>query len=72
MSRSFVKTGSFFFEWTVRGGQTQTFSRLASPTRKQFDDAKREDAPPLKTTRSRKTPRAKDAKFRVTGVSDII
>ena len=58
----------------TRAGQTRTFSRLcviASPTRKHFDDAKRKDAPPLKTTRSRKTRRVTDAKFRVTGVSDI-
>ena len=65
---------SLFHVAKTRGGQTRTFSRLrvvASPTRKQFDDAKREDAPPLKTTRSRKTRQATYAKFRVTGISDI-
>ena len=57
-----------------RGGQTRTFLRLrvvASPMRKQFDDAKHKDAPPLKTTRLRKTRQATYAKFRVTGISDI-
>ena len=44
---------------------------FASLTRKQFDDAKREDAPPLITIRSQKTRWVTDAKFRVTGVSDI-
>ena len=51
-----------------RAGQTRTLSRLrvfASPTRKHFDDANREDAQSLKTTRSRKTRRVTDAKFRV-------
>ena len=47
------------------------FRDFASPTRKHFDDVKREDAPPLKTTRSRKERRVTDAKFCVTGVSDI-
>ena len=44
---------------------------MASPTRKHFDDAKRKDAPPLKTTRSRKTRRVTDVKFCVTGVGEI-
>ena len=52
-------------------GRRERFRVFASPTQKHFDDAKREDAPPLKTTRSRKTRRVTDAKFRVTGVSDI-
>ena len=52
-------------------GRRERFRVFASPTRKHFDDAKREDAPPLKTTRSRKTRRVTDAKFRVTGVGDI-
>ena len=57
-----------------RAGQTRTFSRhrvFASPTRKHFDNAKCKDAPPLKTTPSRKTRRVTHAKFRVTGISDI-
>ena len=57
-----------------RGRQMRTFSCLrvfASSTRKQFDDTKREDTPPLKTTRSQKMRRVTDAKFRITGVSDI-
>ena len=46
----------------TRAGQTRKFSR------KHFDDAKHKDAPPLKTTLSRKTRRVTDAKFRVTDV----
>ena len=52
-------------------GRRERFRVFSSPTRKHFDDAKREDASPLKTTRLRKTRRATDAKFCVTGVSDI-
>ena len=47
------------------------FHVLASPMRKHFDDAKREDTSLLKTTQSRKTRQVTDAKFRITGVSDI-
>ena len=38
-----------------RAGQMRTFLHLrvfTSPTRKHFDDTKREDTPPLKTTQS--------------------
>ena len=52
-------------------GRRERFRVFASPTREHFDDAKREDVPPLKTMRSRKTRRVTDVKFRVTGVSDI-
>ena len=47
-------------------GRRKRFPVFASPMHKHFDDVKREDAPPLKMTR-----RVTDAKFRVTGVSDI-
>ena len=40
-------------------------------TRKLYDKAKREDEPPLKTMRSRKMQQVTDAKFCITGVSDI-
>ena len=43
--------------YTAELGRSAHFRVFASPTRKHFDDAKREDAPPLKTTRSRKTRR---------------
>ena len=52
-------------------GRRERFRVFASPTQKHFDNAKRKDAPLLKTTRSRKTRRVTDAKSRVTGVSDI-
>ena len=52
-------------------GRRERFRVFASPTQKHFDNAKREDAQPLQMTRSRKTRRATDVKFCVTGVSDI-
>ena len=59
------------YSYISEQGRRERFCIFASPTRKHFDDAKREDAPPLKTTRSRKTQRVTDAKFCVTGISDI-
>ena len=52
-------------------GRRERFPVFAYPTRKQFDDEKREDAPLLKTTRSQKMRQVTGAKFRVTGVSEI-
>ena len=52
-------------------GRRKRFCVFASPTRKQFDNAKHEDRPLLKMMILQKTLQLTDAKFRDTGVSDI-
>ena len=66
-----VEVSCIFVSTDAELGRRERLRIIASPTRKHFDDATRKDAPPLKTTRTLKTRRVTDAKFRVTGVSDI-
>ena len=77
LARNKVKRDEKCKKKTKKGTQNSELGRrericvFTSPTRKYFDDAKREDAPLLKTMRSQKPRQVTDAKFCVTGDSDI-